>query len=187
MVGVMLTHAPAQARSAMTKAVGFDTMWLLLAPFPVTADLCDVLIALGMRIAHDDARHRVPGVGPPNNPGGGGGGGWRGEAPDSLRAVPLHDRRQALGGQCPGRLARVVCGTAHARSHRREPHRRGTAGRGFREHAARAGAGAGACDTRRAAELRPAHQRARQLGQHTGRPKPCAHGAVQDSSKPCVR
>ena len=73
MVGVMLTHAPAQARSVMTKAVGFDTMWLLLAPFPVTADLCDVLIALGMWIARNDDCCSVPGVEEPNIDGGGGG------------------------------------------------------------------------------------------------------------------
>ena len=56
MVGVLLAHAPTVGRAAMVKAVGFDAMWLLLAPFPVTADLCDVLVGIGTRNGRRGAR-----------------------------------------------------------------------------------------------------------------------------------
>jgi len=49
MIGVLLAQSPVVGRAMMTKIAGFDAIWLFLAPFPVTADLCDVLLRIGSR------------------------------------------------------------------------------------------------------------------------------------------
>ena len=59
MIGILLSDSPVQARTAMAKVVGFDAMWLLLAPFPVTADVCDVLLGLGRRPGRSETSMRV--------------------------------------------------------------------------------------------------------------------------------
>jgi hypothetical protein len=58
MMGVLLAQAPVAGRAAMARTVGWDTIWLLLAPFPVTPDLCDTLMGLGLRSRHH-CRHLV--------------------------------------------------------------------------------------------------------------------------------
>ena len=62
MIGILLSRQPAQMRTAMTKSAGFDTMWLLLAPFPITADLCDTLVGVGTDGPKLRARRPGPGI-----------------------------------------------------------------------------------------------------------------------------
>jgi len=60
-VAMLISLSPSQSRVTMNKIVGFDTMWLYLAPFPLSSEVCDTILGLGLgTFKCEHQRKKVP-------------------------------------------------------------------------------------------------------------------------------